>query len=78
MAKDDAHPRIVSDPKVMFGKPTVRGTRITVEHILRMASAGHSETAIVDAHPNLTVEDVRAALRYAADNLSPWRIEAAE
>lgn len=78
MKKGEAQPKIVSDPKVMFGKPTVRGTRITVEHILRMAAAGHSETEIVDAHPHITIDDVRAALGYAADNITPWHIEAAE
>lgn len=70
--------KIVSDPKIMFGKPVIKGTRITVEHILRMAAAGHSETDIVDAHPHITVDDVRAALNYAADNITPWKIEAAE
>jgi uncharacterized protein (DUF433 family) len=62
----------------MFGKPTIKGTRITVEHILRMAAAGNSETDIVDAHPHISVEDVRAALAYAADNMTPWKVEAAE
>ncbi|WP_309084801.1 DUF433 domain-containing protein [Chelativorans sp.] len=69
---------IVCDREVMFGKPTVRGTRITVEHILRMAAGGHSELEIVDQHPRLTIEDVRAAFKYAADDIAPWRIEAAE
>jgi uncharacterized protein (DUF433 family) len=72
------HPRIDIDPNVMFGKPVIKGTRITVEHILRMAAAGHSEATILEAHPHLSVDDVRAALEYAADTITPWKIEAAE
>lgn len=74
----DHLPRIVSDPDIMMGKPTVRGTRITVEHLLRMAAAGHDEESILDAHPHLTVEDIRAAQDYAAESLRHWRVSAAE
>lgn len=70
--------RIISDPDIMMGKPTVRGTRITVEHILRMFAAGHTEDSILVAHPRLSVEDVRAAQTYAADSLAHWRVIAAE
>lgn len=70
--------RIVSDPDIMFGKPTIKGTRITVEHILRMFASGHTEETILTAHPHLTVADIRAAQTYAADSLSEWRVIAAE
>lgn len=71
-------PQIVSDPKVMMGKPVIKGTRITVEHILRMFAAGHSEQSVLEAHPHLTVEAIRTAQTYAADNLAAWRVLAAE
>jgi len=61
------HDRIEINPKIMLGKPVIRGTRITVELIVRKISDGADETALLRAHPNLTPEDIRAALRYAAD-----------
>lgn len=64
-----AHERIVSDPEIMAGKPTIRGTRITVELILEELGDGMSMAEILAAHPHLREEDVRAALRFAADYL---------
>jgi uncharacterized protein (DUF433 family) len=58
--------RIVSDPKVMLGKPVIEGTRLTVEMILEELGAGTSTEELLDAHPNLTREGVQAALAYAA------------
>ena len=49
-----ASTRITSDPKVMFGKPVIAGTRITVEHILRCLAAGDSPDDIVSDYPPLT------------------------
>lgn len=46
------HERIVIDPKIMFGKPVVRGTRITVELSLRKIGAGMAEHEIIAHHPN--------------------------
>jgi len=63
------HELIVSDPKIMMGKPVVRGTRITVESIVERVGAGESIEAIVDAHPRLTREGVLAAISFAADAL---------
>jgi uncharacterized protein (DUF433 family) len=60
---------IVSDPKIMMGKPVVRGTRITVESIVERVGAGESIEAIVDAHPRLTREAVLAAISFAAEAL---------
>jgi uncharacterized protein (DUF433 family) len=57
---------IVSDPEVMLGKPVIRGTRITVESILGKLAAGESVEQILEAHPRLTKEGVRAALSFAA------------
>jgi uncharacterized protein (DUF433 family) len=54
----------------MVGKPVIRGTRITVELILREVAAGRSFAEIVDGYPRLTHDDVAAALTYAADYIS--------
>lgn len=60
---------IVSDPDVMMGKPSIVGTRITVEYILEALAAGETPEEIVGEHPRLTLEAIRAALAYAADVL---------
>jgi len=60
---------IVSDPKVMMGKPVIAGTRITVEIILEKLSAGETVEQILEAHPRLTREAIRAALAFAAQAL---------
>lgn len=62
--------RIVVDPKVMLGKPVIRGTRIPVELILRKLSEGATELELLDAYPHLTRADIQAALAYAADALA--------
>ncbi len=62
--------RIVSDPKVMVGKPVIQGTRITVEHILRKLAAGESVDQILDDHPHITREGVLAAISFAAESIS--------
>lgn len=62
--------RIEVNPRVMLGKPVIRGTRIPVELILRKLSEGASEAALVDAYPRLTREDIFAAMRYAADTVA--------
>ena len=54
----------------MVGKPVIRGTRITVEHILRKLGAGRTDEEIIVDHPHLTVEDIRAAQAFAADLLA--------
>lgn len=62
--------RIEINPKVMLGKPVIRGTRITVELILRKLSEGASEPDLLDAYPRLSREDLQAAMAYAADVLA--------
>lgn len=57
---------IVADPNVMMGKPVIRGTRITVEHVLEELAAGRAVEDLVASHPRLTSEGIRAALAYAA------------
>ncbi len=62
--------RIEINPKIMMGKPVIRGTRITVELILRKLSEGATETDLMDAYPKLTGKDIKAAIKFAADTLS--------
>ena len=64
------HDRITIDPKVMFGKPVIKGTRITVELILRKIAEGMNDEQIIEHHPHLTKEDIRAAAAFAADHLA--------
>jgi len=60
---------IVSDPKVMMGKPVIAGTRITVELILEKLAAGETIEQILEAHPRLTREAVLAAIAFAKEVL---------
>jgi uncharacterized protein (DUF433 family) len=60
---------IVSDPKVMMGKPIIAGTRITLELILEKLAAGETVDQILDAHHRLTREAIQAALSFAAESL---------
>ncbi len=62
--------RIEVNPKVMLGKPVIRGTRIPVELILRKLAEGATEADLLDAYPQLTREDIRAAIAYAADTVA--------
>jgi uncharacterized protein (DUF433 family) len=62
--------RIEIDPKVMMGKPVIRGTRIPIELLLRKLAEGATEADLLDAYPRLTREDIQAAIGYAADTLA--------
>jgi uncharacterized protein (DUF433 family) len=62
--------RIEINPKVMMGKPVIRGTRIPVELLLRKLAEGATETDLLDAYPRLKREDIQAAIGYAADVLA--------
>ena len=70
------NPLIQSDPDVMLGKPVVRGTRITVELILRKLSCGESFEQILESHPRLTREAILAALGYAAEAMGHETVHA--
>jgi uncharacterized protein (DUF433 family) len=61
------HHRITADPAIMMGKPCIKGTRITVELILRKLGAGRSFSDILESYPQLAEDDLRAALAFAAD-----------
>jgi uncharacterized protein (DUF433 family) len=55
---------IISDPKIMMGKPVVKWTRITVELILEKLAAGESVEQILEAHPRLTRESIKASCTF--------------
>jgi uncharacterized protein (DUF433 family) len=57
--------RIEVNPKVMMGKPVVKGTRLTVEHLMRELAGGMSVAEVLDAHPRLTAADLEAAQAFA-------------
>ena len=62
--------RIEVNPAVMLGKPVIKGTRITVELIIRKLSEGATENDLLDGYPRLTKIDIQAALAYAASMLA--------
>ena len=62
--------RIDINPKVMLGKPVIRGTRITVELILRKLAEGATFADLTEAYPHLLKEDIQAAIAYAADTVA--------
>lgn len=59
--------RIETNPKVMLGKPVIKGTRITVELLLRQFAQGLTAKDIIANYPHLKPEDIQAAIAYAAD-----------
>ncbi len=59
--------RIVVNPKIMVGKPIIRGRRIPVDAKLKRLADGMSLGEILEEYPNLTGEDIRAALRYVSE-----------
>lgn len=84
MTQDDLRykERIAKDPAVMVGQPVIRGTRIPVELILDWLSVDPHDDELYEAYPEITVEDVRAAILFARDAVradyrkSPERKEA--
>jgi uncharacterized protein (DUF433 family) len=65
----DYRAMVVSNPGVMMGKPVIAGTHITVELILEKLAAGETVEQVLEAHPRLNEDAVRAALAFAADAL---------
>lgn len=71
---DRNEPRITLDPAVLDGKPVVRGTRLSVEHLIGLMAEGWNETEILADYPGLTHEDLTACLAYARDLLKTERV----
>lgn len=67
MKKEDLLNRITINPKVMVGKPTIRGLRITVEQILKALAGGVTVEDLLEDYPELEKEDIQAALIYASE-----------
>ena len=62
--------RINIDPEIMMGKPVIRGTRITVELLLRKLAEGAGEDELLEDYPHITKEDIRAAVAYGAASVA--------
>jgi uncharacterized protein (DUF433 family) len=67
MTQQDWKNRISIDPNVCHGRPCIKGTRIWVSLIVDNLAGGVSEEELLEAYPQLTTEDIRAALAYAAE-----------
>ena len=71
---EELRQRIVMNPKIMTGKPVIRGTRIPVELLVRLLAQGITESEILEQYPRLQPEDIRSALMYAAHVLADEEI----
>ncbi|MCD4727278.1 MAG: DUF433 domain-containing protein [Pirellulales bacterium] len=61
--------RVILDPKVMVGKPVIKGTRLTVDYILNLLAHGATTTEILEEYQGLTAEDIQACFLFAAKSL---------
>lgn len=70
--------RVSVDPKVCAGKPCIRGTRIYIAIILDGLAEGHTPEQVIDHYPQLTLDDIHAALAYAAElaRENVWKVAA--
>jgi uncharacterized protein (DUF433 family) len=79
MAQEELMSRVVADPDICGGQPCIRGTRIYIAIILDSLAEGLTPEQIIEEYPQLTVDDIRGALAYAAEptreNL--WKVPAA-
>jgi uncharacterized protein (DUF433 family) len=73
MAETDWRERIVTDPDILVGKPTIKGTRISVELILGWLAQGWTHEQLLENYSHITREDVLAALAFAANMLREER-----
>jgi uncharacterized protein (DUF433 family) len=72
----DWRERIVLDPKVLVGKPVVKGTRISVELIIDLLARGYSKEQILEQYDHLSSDDIQACLAYASETLRSERVYA--
>ena len=70
----DWRDRITVDPRILVGKPVVKGTRIAVEMVVDLLAAGWTHQQILDSYPTLTEEHVRACLAYASEVLHSEKV----
>ena len=69
MKDDQLLDRIVLNPRIMVGKPVIRGTRLTVDFILNLLAHGATEKEVLDEYKGLTQDDIRACLLFATKAL---------
>lgn len=70
----DWHDRISIDPKVLVGKPVIKGTRIAVEFVVDLLGRGWTTEQILQEYEHLTPQDIQACLAYASDILRSERV----
>jgi uncharacterized protein (DUF433 family) len=70
----DWQDRIAVDPRILVGKPAVKGTRIAVEMVVDLLAAGWTHQQILDSYPTLSEEDIRACLAYASGVLHSEKV----
>lgn len=68
--------RIIVDPKILVGKPVIKGTRIAVELIIDLLARGYSKDQIIEQYDHVTAEDIQACLAYASESLRSERVYA--
>jgi len=68
MTRKELLRRVVADPSVCRGKPCIRGTRVPIAIILDSLAEGLTPEQVIDHYPQLTLDDIRAAVAYAADH----------
>jgi len=74
MVLQNLHDRITINPRVLLGKPTIRGLRISVEQILHALAAGVPAEDLLRDYPELEPDDLRAAVAYAASVITEERV----
>ncbi len=67
---------IVIDPKVLVGKPVIRGTRISVELVIDLLGRGYTAAQVMEQYPHVTAENIQACLAYASEILRSERVYA--
>jgi uncharacterized protein (DUF433 family) len=72
----DWREHIVVDPRVLVGKPVIKGTRIAVELVIDLMARGYSKEQILDQYDHVTAEDIQACLAYASETLRSERVYA--
>jgi uncharacterized protein (DUF433 family) len=70
----DWHDHVTVDPRILVGKPVVKGTRISVEMVIDLLAAGWTQQQILDSYPSLRLDHVRACLAYASEILHSEKV----
>ena len=70
----DYHDRIIVDPKILVGKPVIKGTRIAVEFVIDLLARGWTTEQILTEYDHLTPEDIQACLAYAGELIREERV----